>query len=313
MSQGGLPGVVFDTMILYQATANAAGPAAELLRQLEAGQFILFVSDEILDEARDVLSRPKLRAKNPRVTDHTVQQTFDLLNRLHRTVSNVPSLYPPSRDPDDEPYLNLAIATDADYLVTRDKDLLDLMQPSTPHVAAFSCLRRSLGTAQLFSGEVSGLIVRLPDWAYPVVIDTATRAGSLRQLQRRLGRPGPPRPVPPDLRRREGPDRGPQEGPPGHRTVPGRWIDQADHSSRRCLLKIIEITVDIKGQSRVETRASRAANAVMPASSLSRLSVSAPGETDRRVLPGPGDRPAAQAVQLIALPSVTSHFRSFHQ
>ena len=30
------------------------------------------------------------------------------------------------------------------------------------------------GTAQLFGGEVSGLIVRLPDWAYPAVIDTTT-------------------------------------------------------------------------------------------------------------------------------------------
>ena len=30
------------------------------------------------------------------------------------------------------------------------------------------------GTAQLFSGEVSGLIVRLPDWTYPAVIDTIT-------------------------------------------------------------------------------------------------------------------------------------------
>ena len=52
-------------MILYQATASLTGPAAELLRRLEAGQFILYVSDEILNEARDVLSRPKLRAKNP--------------------------------------------------------------------------------------------------------------------------------------------------------------------------------------------------------------------------------------------------------
>jgi putative PIN family toxin of toxin-antitoxin system len=128
VSQGGLPGVVFDTMILYQATANLAGPAAELLRQLEAGRFILYVSDEILNEARDVLSRPKLRAKNPRVTDETVQETFDLLDRLAQTVSYVPSLFSLPRDPDDEPYLNLAIAVDADYLVTWDKDLLDLMQ-----------------------------------------------------------------------------------------------------------------------------------------------------------------------------------------
>jgi hypothetical protein len=28
-----------------------------------------------------------------------------------------------------------------------------------------------LGTAQLFSGQATGLIVRLPDWTYPIVID----------------------------------------------------------------------------------------------------------------------------------------------
>jgi hypothetical protein len=31
-----------------------------------------------------------------------------------------------------------------------------------------------LGKARLFSGEVTGLIVRLPDWTYPLVIDTTT-------------------------------------------------------------------------------------------------------------------------------------------
>ena len=31
-----------------------------------------------------------------------------------------------------------------------------------------------LGTAELFSGEVRGTIVRLPDWQYPVVFDVQT-------------------------------------------------------------------------------------------------------------------------------------------
>ena len=30
------------------------------------------------------------------------------------------------------------------------------------------------GTTKLFSGEVTGLAVQLPDWIYPVVCDTAT-------------------------------------------------------------------------------------------------------------------------------------------
>ena len=98
-----------------------------------------------------------------------------------------------------------------------------------PPAAASVCPRRSHGTAQLFSGEATGLIVRLPDWALSRRHRHDDRAGPLRQLQRRLGRPGAARPLPPDLRRREGTHRGPQEGPPGHRAGPGRRLHQADH------------------------------------------------------------------------------------
>jgi hypothetical protein len=44
---------------------------------------------------------------------------------------------------------------------------------------AAACRRLALpepvqGTAQLYGGQATGLLVRLPDWLYPVVIDTAT-------------------------------------------------------------------------------------------------------------------------------------------
>src|SRR3954447_7178251 len=48
------------------------------------------------------------------------------------------------------------------------------------HAAVSAACRRLqlappiLGTAQLFSDQVAGLIVRLADWTYPVVIDTMT-------------------------------------------------------------------------------------------------------------------------------------------
>jgi hypothetical protein len=48
------------------------------------------------------------------------------------------------------------------------------------HAAVSAACRRLelpapvVGTAQLFSGQVSGLIVRLTDWTYPVVLDTTT-------------------------------------------------------------------------------------------------------------------------------------------
>ena len=57
-----------------------------------------------------------------------------------------------------------------------------------PQAVASACRRLGLpepvhGTATLFSGEATGLLVKLPDWLYPVVLDTATRPGPLRQLQ----------------------------------------------------------------------------------------------------------------------------------
>ena len=40
---------------------------------------------------------------------------------------DVPRIYKLECDPKDEPYLNLAIEANADYLISRDRDLLDLM------------------------------------------------------------------------------------------------------------------------------------------------------------------------------------------
>ena len=47
-----------------------------------------------------------------------------------------------------------------------------------PLAMAAACRRLQLpeptiGTAKLYSAEVSGLLVKLPDWLYPVVCDTA--------------------------------------------------------------------------------------------------------------------------------------------
>ena len=48
-----------------------------------------------------------------------------------------------------------------------------------PAAVAAACQRLGLaapvhGTARLFSGEVTGLLVRLPGWQYPAVIDPAS-------------------------------------------------------------------------------------------------------------------------------------------
>ena len=54
----------------------------------------------------------------------------------------------------------------------------EVRDPAAVHAA---CHRLTLpgpvhGTAQLYSGQATGLLVQLPDWLYPVVIDTASGA-----------------------------------------------------------------------------------------------------------------------------------------
>ena len=48
------------------------------------------------------------------------------------------------RDPDDEPYINLAIEAEADFIISRDSDLLDLMNWKQPNGRAFQRRFRSL-------------------------------------------------------------------------------------------------------------------------------------------------------------------------
>jgi uncharacterized protein len=116
-------------MVFVQAIARPTGPAARLyIDFVEGGRFVLYVSNAIIQEVRNVLSRPRIRAKNPTITDTTVEQFCKRVRQVAERIDPVPTSFTLARDPDDEPYLNLAIAAVADYLVTRDNDMLDLMQ-----------------------------------------------------------------------------------------------------------------------------------------------------------------------------------------
>lgn len=48
------------------------------------------------------------------------------MNETADLVTPVPAAITFDRDPKDEPYLNLALAASASFIVTRDRDLLDL-------------------------------------------------------------------------------------------------------------------------------------------------------------------------------------------
>lgn len=104
---------------------------------MEEDLFTLYVSEEGLAEYRDVLSRPSIRRKNPHLTDALATALVERLCSRAVLVPDVPDHFQYSRDPDDEHVVNLALEVGARYLVSRDKDLLDLMDESRPEGRSF--------------------------------------------------------------------------------------------------------------------------------------------------------------------------------
>ncbi|MGH9799868.1 MAG: putative toxin-antitoxin system toxin component, PIN family [Blastocatellia bacterium] len=125
------PRVVFDCNIFVQALANEESDAAKALNLFDEDAVTLFVSDSVLDEIRDVLNRAYIRQLMPNITDQRVAALFQRLERKAIHIKNVPEEFRYERDPKDERYINLALVTNARYLVSKDKDLLDLMKPLT--------------------------------------------------------------------------------------------------------------------------------------------------------------------------------------
>lgn len=95
------------------------------------------MSPDVLAEIHDVLNRPEHHTKFPALTPKAVDAFLARYLRAVKWFPNVAEVYTLQRDPKDSKYVNLALAAEAPYLVTTDRDLLDLMKPETPEGREF--------------------------------------------------------------------------------------------------------------------------------------------------------------------------------
>lgn len=132
-----LVGAVFDCNVFLQAASRGESVAAECLRFVEKDLVRLYMSEEVLTEVEDVLNRPEIRNHFQTLTDEIVEAFLLRLQKHSQIIRSVPNEFSYSRDPDDEVYINLAVCAEADYLVSRDKDLLGLMTAYTIEAKEF--------------------------------------------------------------------------------------------------------------------------------------------------------------------------------
>ena len=117
---------VVDTGELVSALIRRQGLTGQVLQALRDGRFIPIYSVPMLTELVEALSRPKIQQKyGIRAGDITA---LIYLLRLRGELVNPTQIIHACRDPKDDIFLEAAVAGEADAIVSRDADLLDLRE-----------------------------------------------------------------------------------------------------------------------------------------------------------------------------------------
>ena len=117
--------VVFDSVIWISAFVTDEGLARALFAQC-VEKADLYTAEEILQEIRRVLLEKKHLRSQFAYDDTEVDEFIMALRDECSIVSPLPEIRVIQRDPNDDIIIACAIAAHADYIVSRDRDLLDL-------------------------------------------------------------------------------------------------------------------------------------------------------------------------------------------
>ena len=115
---------VIDTNVLLSGLLWG-GPPNGLLRHVRVGTVTLMSSPTLLAELSDVIKRAKFDAILER-TGTSSERLLAEVRRLAKVIEPPPLSQPICRYPDDDHVLALALAANADVIVSGDNDLLSL-------------------------------------------------------------------------------------------------------------------------------------------------------------------------------------------
>jgi putative PIN family toxin of toxin-antitoxin system len=127
--------VVFDCNIFAQTLITPTGNSGQCVERVLDGRISLFWSEYVLGEIRRIPE--KQTPKRLGVTLDQVELLIARLTPVAHLVENPPSVYQHPIDPKDSHYVDLALASNAKLIVSRDKHLLNLMNSSRPEARQF--------------------------------------------------------------------------------------------------------------------------------------------------------------------------------
>jgi putative PIN family toxin of toxin-antitoxin system len=118
-----MPSVVFDTVVFMRALLNPRNRAGRLVFE-RSDEYTLVLSPPIIQEILEVLQRPEITRKVRSLAGIDMRHVIDMLAEAEIVeFDEAPSI---SRDPKDDKSLVTAHLGNAEFLVSEDRDLLDL-------------------------------------------------------------------------------------------------------------------------------------------------------------------------------------------
>jgi len=121
---------VIDTGVFVSALIRRQGTTGAVLRALRDERFIAIYSTDILVEIIDVLGRDKFRGKYNIQADDISALIHLIRLRGELVIPDQSGSAPPAgmmcRDPKDDKFLEAALASAADCIVSGDYDLIDM-------------------------------------------------------------------------------------------------------------------------------------------------------------------------------------------
>ena len=118
--------VVLDTNILVSALINRHGAPRQILRAWQEGKFELVTSLPLLHELDRVLHYTRIQRKYE-LGDDDIYAYITLLGSQGTVVPALPQISRVSRDPTDDKFLSCALVGGAQFVVSGDQDLLELV------------------------------------------------------------------------------------------------------------------------------------------------------------------------------------------
>jgi len=138
--------VVFDCNIFAQSLITPFGNSGQCVERVLDGRISLFWSEYVLEEIRRIPEKPTPMRLG--VTSDKVELLVARLTPVAHLVENPPSVYRHPIDPKDSHYVDLAMASNAKLIVSRDKHLLNLMNSMKPGTREFKAMFPSLAVLQ---------------------------------------------------------------------------------------------------------------------------------------------------------------------